>query len=86
MLNVLDRLRSGQQALPWLTCVDSQSVHLAPNIFERRGLDGDKCVKGRKRQILTDSAGRIWSAHVHAAHQHDSGCGPTLLLQRSWGG
>ncbi|MBC6609953.1 transposase [Hymenobacter sp. BT507] len=41
-------------------------------------------MNGRKRQILTDSAGRIWAAHVHAAHQHDSGCGPALLPHRSW--
>jgi len=57
-----------------LAYVDSQSVRLAPRIFEHRGLDR------RKRQLLTDSAGRIWAA----AHQHDSGCGPALLPQRSW--
>ena len=84
VLNVLDRLREGRQALPSLACVDSQSVRLAPRIVEHRGIDGGKCVNGRKRQILTDSAGRIWVAHVHAAHQHDSGCGPALLPQRSW--
>ncbi|MBC8084218.1 MAG: IS5 family transposase [Hymenobacter sp.] len=79
VLNGLDRLRDGREALPSLACVDSQSVKLAPRIFEHRGLDGGKLVNGRKRQFLTDSGGRIWAAHVHAANGHDS-CGVLGLL------
>ncbi|RSK46385.1 IS5 family transposase [Hymenobacter perfusus] len=84
VLNALDRLHDGREALPSLVCVDSQSVKLAPRIFEHRGLDGGKRVNGRKRQILTDSGGHIWATHVHAANGHDS-CGALgLLPHRPW--
>lgn len=86
VLNVLDRLAHGRDALPSLACVDSQSVRLAPRIYEHRGLDGGKYVNGRKRQILTDSGGRIWSAHVHAANGHDSLAACALLPLRPWWG
>jgi transposase len=84
VLNVLDRLREGREPLPALACVDSQSVKLAPRICEHRGLDGGKHVNGRKRQILTDSGGRIWAAQVHAAHHHDSRGALPLLPGRTW--
>ena len=72
VLNQLDRVAQHQEATPAFACVDSQSVKLAPRIHEQRGLDGGKHVNGRKRQVLTDSNGRIWVAHVHAANAHDS--------------
>lgn len=84
VLNALDRLHDGREALPSLACVDSQSVKLAPRIFEHRGLDGGKFVNGRKRQVLTDSGGRIWAAHVHAANGHDSRGALGLLPHRPW--
>jgi transposase len=67
VLNSLDCLREGRELLPSLACADSQSVKLAPRIFEHRGVDGAKHVNGRKRQILADSGGRIWAAYVHVA-------------------
>lgn len=84
MLNSLDRLREGQELLPAVAGAASQSVKLAPRIFEHRGVDGGKHVNGRKRQILTDSGGRIWAAHVHAAHGHDSRGALGLLPHRPW--
>ena len=84
VVNGLDRLREGRQPLPALACVDSQSIKLAPRIHEHRGLDGGKHVNGRKRQLLTDSGGRIWCAHVHAANGHDSPAARALLPQRPW--
>lgn len=45
-------------------------------IFENRGTDANKKVNGRKRQLLVDTGGRIWFAHVHAGNQHD---GPSAL-------
>ena len=83
VLNDLDRRREGREPLPSLAGVDSQSGKLAPRIFEYRGLDSSKSVKGRKRQILTDSRGRIWAAHVHA-HAHDSRGALGLLSHRPW--
>ena len=82
VLNALDRLAHERQASPSLLCADSQSVRLAPRIYEHRGLDGGKWVNGRKRQLLVDTGGRIWAAHVHAANGHDSRVGHLLLPYR----
>lgn len=84
MLNALDRLYDGRDALPSLVCVDSQRVQLAPRIFEHQGLNWDKHVNGRKRQILNDSGGRIWAAHVHATNGHGSRGALGLLPHRPW--
>ena len=78
-LNTLDRKRVGRLATPSLLCVDSQSVKLAPMIFEDRGLDGGKLVNGRKRQILVDVEGRLYSCHVHAANLSDAHGGQRCL-------
>ena len=86
-LNRADRLAADRAATPSLVCVDSQSVKLAPRIFEHRGIDGGKHVNGRKRQIVPDVEGRIFACYVHAANGHD-GTAATLglLPQRpSWG-
>ncbi|RSK23802.1 IS5 family transposase [Hymenobacter metallilatus] len=84
VVNALDRVAHGREPTPALACVDSQSVKLAPRIYEHRGLDAHKLVNGRKRQLLVDSGGRIWAAHVHAAHRHDSTGALALLPQRPW--
>ncbi len=78
-LNMLDRIRSERPILPSLLCVDSQSVKLTPMIFEDRGIDNNKKINGRKRQILVDTEGRLWRAHVHAANLHDGPAGSDLL-------
>ena len=48
-LNIIERQRQEREPTPSLTCVDSQSVKLAPMIFEDKGLDGNKKVNGRRR-------------------------------------
>ena len=78
-LNMLDREAEGRAAEPSLVIVDSQSVKLAATIFEERGTDGNKKVNGRKRQILTDTGGRIWQVAAHAANIHDGEGGVVLL-------
>ena len=70
-LNRADRLVANRAATPSPVCVDSQSVKLAPHIFEYRGTDGSKHVNGRQRQIVTDVEGRIFACFVHAANGHD---------------
>ncbi|KAA6438754.1 transposase [Dyadobacter flavalbus] len=45
-------------------------------VFENRGTDANKKVNRRKRQLLVDTGGRIWFAHVHAGNLHD---GPAAL-------
>lgn len=76
-LNQLDRESEDRSAFPSLMCIDSQSVRLSPGIFENRGIDANKKINGRKRQLLVDSGGRIWRVHVHAANLHD---GPAASL------
>lgn len=85
-VNQADRLMAGRAATPSLVCLDSQSVRLAPRIFEHRGLDGGKHVNGRKRQILTDVQGRILACRVHAANGHDGVEALQLLPTRPAGG
>lgn len=78
-LNELERLKKGRKPLPSLGLADSQSIKLAPMIYEDRGIDGNKKVNGRKRHILTDTLGRIYGVHLHAANLHDSPQGVELL-------
>ncbi len=49
-------------------------------IYEDRGIDANKKVNGRKRQLLVDSDGRIWQALVHAANLQD-GVASCLILE-----
>lgn len=78
-LNELDREREERERLPSLMCIDSQSVKLTPMICEHRGLDANKKVNGRKRQLLVDTGGRVWRIKVHAANLHDGPAACTLI-------
>ena len=78
-LNQKDRVNSGKEGLSTLMCIDSQSVKLSPMIYEHRGIDANKKVNGRKRQLLVDSDGRIWQALVHAANLHDGVASCSIL-------
>ena len=78
-LNELARIQVAKAAHPSLLLIDSQSVKLAPMIYEYRGVDGNKLINGRKRQILTDTQGHIWAAKVHPANQHEGPAGISLL-------
>lgn len=82
-LNQIERLQIGRNPLPSLGLADAQSVKLTPMIYEHRGLDGNKKVNGRKRQIMTDTRGRIYAVHVHAANRYDGPQGIHLLPQIS---
>jgi transposase len=78
-LNMVERIQLDRQETPSLGFVDSQSVKLSPMLFKSRGVDGNKKINGRKRQILVDILGRLWKVKVHAAHLHDSPQGVDLL-------
>ena len=78
-LNMVDLIQHKRGPSPSLVFVDFQSVKLSPMIIEERGVDGNKNINGRKRQILVDVIGRIWNVSVHAAHKHDSPQGVELL-------
>jgi transposase len=79
VLNKLDRKSSGRDENPAIFSIDSQSVKLSPMIWENRGLDANKKVNGRKRQLLVDSGGRLWFANVHAANHPDGAAALTFL-------
>lgn len=79
-MNMVERIQEDREATPSLGLVDSQSVKLSPRIGLERGLDGNKKINGRKRQILVDVKGRIWKTSVHAANKHDSPEGVSLLI------
>lgn len=67
-----------------MVCVDSQSVKLAPMIWEERGLDVHKRVNGRKWQLLVDTQGRLWVASVHRAHEPDGRGDIPLIFSLLW--
>jgi transposase len=70
-VNQMDRINACKAKESSILCIDSQIVKLSPMICEIRGTDANKKVNGRKRQVLVDSEGRIWFAHIHAANQGD---------------
>jgi len=80
--NRADRLACGRLPTPSRALVDAQSVKLAPRLGQQRGLDAHKRVKGRKRQVLCDTGGRIWQVAVQAASGHDSRTAHCLLPRR----
>mgnify|MGYP002147657435 FL=1 len=67
-LNVLRRNALGKEDTPSLSCADSQSVKTAPFIKNDKGIDGNKKVNGRKRQVLVDTVGLVWAAGLVDAH------------------
>ena len=70
-MNRWERKRVGKEETPSMIIIDSQSIKTAPFICEGKGIDGNKKVNGRKRHLVTDTLGLIWSVVVHAAHLTD---------------
>jgi transposase len=83
-LNQMDRKRAGRQPYPSVLCIDAQSVKLSPMINQHRGLDANKRVNGRKRELLVDTDGRLWVAGVHAAHQAEGPASIPLITDMLW--
>jgi transposase len=83
-LNALDRLNSGQDALPSVLCIDTQTIKLTPMSWEHRGMDAYKRVNGRKRSFVVDTQGRLWVAQVGAADQADGALGVSLITHILW--
>lgn len=80
-LNEMERISQQREATPSLVCADSQSIKIAPMIFEDKGLDGNKKINGRKRQVVVDTLGLVWAVVVHAANLPDTVMGCKLLEQ-----
>ena len=79
LLNSFIREHAGREATPSLGCIDSQSIKIAPMIFEDKGIDGNKKVNGRKRQVMVDTNGLVWASRVHAANLSDTEMGCELF-------
>lgn len=48
---------------------------------EAIGFDGNKKIRGRKFQIVTDTVGLIWGVRIHAANESDSVQGWPVLAK-----
>jgi transposase len=81
-LLALERLQTMKRKNPSVLALDAQSVRLAPRISNSRGIDGHKKINGRKRQIATDTRGRVHHVAVHSADQYDGKAAKKLLLDK----
>lgn len=72
------RVKEGQSPVPRVAVVDAQSVRAA-SYPSPKGLDGNKKVKGIKRQIAVDKNGHLLDVKTTTANVHDSKGGLMLL-------
>ena len=82
-LRVATRVAAGREPSPSAAIVDSQSVPMAQQPG-RRGYDGHKRVKGRKRHILVDTMGLLLAVAVLSATTTDRAGARQTCLRLQW--
>src|SRR5665213_2154352 len=75
---MMAREADGREASPTAGVIDSQSVKTT-EAGGPRGFDAGKKIKGRKRHLLTDTAGFLIAGIVHEASVQDRDGAPALL-------
>ena len=83
-LVIRERVRQKREETPSLLAIDSQSVKIMPFVEEQTGIDGSKCINGRKRSLAVDRLGLPWSLAVTSANTSDNQAG-RLLVDRLTG-
>ena len=80
-LVVKERVGQQRQETPSLLAIDSQTVKIMQFIGQQTGIDGNKCINGRKRSIAVDGLGLPWAMAVTAANISDNQAG-RLVVER----
>lgn len=78
-LVVAERKRQDREATPSLVAIDSQAVKIMQFINEQTGIDGNKKINGRKRNIAVDRLGLPWSIAVTSANTSDNEAGKLVV-------
>lgn len=73
------RKKLGREAEPSMVAIDSQSVKKGPLVSKDTGIDGHKCINGRKRHFAVDSIGLPLVIEVTAANVYDGTAGIEML-------
>ena len=68
----LYRLKMAVSMFPGLGLMDAQSIKNSEWGVQDKGFDGNKKIKGRKRNLLLDSFGQVLGVHVHSANERDA--------------